>query len=192
MGLAIFIPIGNRWPNPSEGQVVFNKKQKSRGTRKTYKRAMNLPQILQSHPQLTHHTLTNGFLQHHHRPHLHPHQRGDPRRLRRPGILRRISRPSVHPHRPGDTGRIWWPGLLRHRLSTLCSRLTWPTLIFVHLRMYHALNRSVLQLLTLESWFLVIIPTTPFLRSSPSICTTEKRIGMGFGIIDIYISQPAN
>jgi len=148
MGLAIFIPIGNRWPNPSEGQVVFNKKQKSRGTRKTYKRARNLPQILQSHTQLTHHTLTNGFLQHHHRPHLHPHQRGDPRRLRRPGILRRISRPSVHPHRPGDTRRIWWPGLLRHRLSTLCSRLTWPTLIFVRLCMYHTLNCGVLQLLT--------------------------------------------
>jgi len=153
MGLAIFIPIGNRWPNPLEGPVVFNKKQKSRGTRKTYKRARNLPQILQSHTQLTHHTLTNGFLQHHLRSRLHPHQRGDPRRLRRPGILRRIARPSVHPHRPGDTRRIWRPGLLRHRLSTLCSRLKWPTLIFVHLCMYHALNRGVLQLLTLNHGF---------------------------------------
>ena len=121
MGLAIFIPIDNRWPNLSDGPVVFNKKQKSKGTRKTYKRAMNLPQILQSHPQLTHHTLTNGFLQHHLRPRLHPHQRGDPWRLRRPGILRRIACPSVHPRRPGDTRRIWWPGLLRHRLSTFCS-----------------------------------------------------------------------
>jgi len=44
----------------------------------------------------------------------------------------------------------------------------------------------------LESWFLVIIPTTPSLRSSSSICTTERGIGMGFGIIDIYISQPGN
>ena len=101
----------------------------------------------------TYNTFTNGFLQHHHRPHLYPHQRGDPRRLRRPGILRRITRPSVHPHRPGNSRRIWWPGLLCHRLSTLCSRLTWPTLTFVHLCMYHALNGSVLQLLTLNHGF---------------------------------------
>ena len=87
----------------------------------------------------TYNTFTNGFLQHHHRPHLYPHQRGDPWRLRRPGILRRITRPSVHPHRPGDSRRIWWPSLLCHRLSTLCSRLTWPIPFFVLSCMYDVL-----------------------------------------------------
>jgi len=119
--------------------------QEIRGPRvlgKHIKRVMNLPEILQSHTQLTHHTLTNGFLQHHLRSRLHPHQRGDPRRLRRPGLLRRLARPCVHPHRPGDSRRIWWPGLLRHRLSTFCSRLTLSIPIFVHSCMYNVPCKS--------------------------------------------------